>query len=299
VQDELLGDRRCRPFPEMSRSLSNTSSDAMDRTNVQHDEPLLLLLAAASFVEAASEVYSRNLLQHFRGDVEVSDWLVHHWEPEELRHGKVLRAYIASVWPEFDWRRAYERFHREYVTRCTVEELEPTRGLEMVARCVVETGTASLYRAIRDFSRDPALKSIAGMIHRDEVRHYKHFFRYFRKYQLAERNSRRQILNVLARRTLEMRLENAECGIRHTVKERYQECSSDPRVFREMQARVTALVRTTYPFGMGCKMLLKPLALPTPLAAIAGTAISLVARGYLLRHEHWRFASRWSKSRRI
>jgi hypothetical protein len=47
---------------------------------------------------------------------------------------------------------------------------------EMIARCVVESGTSSYYSAIRDAANEPVLKEIAGRIAADEFRHYKLFF---------------------------------------------------------------------------------------------------------------------------
>ena len=51
-----------------------------------------------------------------------------------------------------------------------------SRRAEMVARCVVESGTSSYYSAIRDATDEPVLKEIAGRIAADEYRHYKLFY---------------------------------------------------------------------------------------------------------------------------
>jgi hypothetical protein len=47
---------------------------------------------------------------------------------------------------------------------------------EMIARCVVESGTSSFYSAIRDAAEEPVLKEVAGRIAADEFRHYKLFY---------------------------------------------------------------------------------------------------------------------------
>ena len=70
---------------------------------VRDDDALFLLVASASFVESGSDTYTGNLLQRFEGDEEVGAWLREHWEPEELEDGRMLKAYVAQVWPEFDW----------------------------------------------------------------------------------------------------------------------------------------------------------------------------------------------------
>ena len=51
-----------------------------------------------------------------------------------------------------------------------------SRRGEMIARCVVESGTSSYYSAIRDATEEPVLKEIAGRIAADEYRHYKLFY---------------------------------------------------------------------------------------------------------------------------
>lgn len=137
-------------------------------------------MACASFVESGSDLYTQNLVDFFRGDDEVTAWLTHQWEAEELQHGRALRAYVSHVWPEFDWEGAYRSFLEEYATYCKVELLAPTRGLELAARCVIETGTASYYRALARSTTEPVLRDLASRIAADEVSHYKHFYRFFR-----------------------------------------------------------------------------------------------------------------------
>jgi hypothetical protein len=46
----------------------------------------------------------------------------------------------------------------------------------MISRCVVESGTSSLYSALRDAAEEPVLKEVAGRIAADEFRHYRLFY---------------------------------------------------------------------------------------------------------------------------
>jgi hypothetical protein len=64
----------------------------------------------------------------------------------------------------------------------------------MAARCVVEMGTETYYRAIHALSDEPVLGRLVGIIQRDEVRHYKHFYRYFSKYNDIEHKNRAAVL---------------------------------------------------------------------------------------------------------
>lgn len=131
-------------IPVLPWRLEELDFSKLQPERVRDDETLFFLLVTSSFVEAASDLYTRNLIEYYAGDREVSDWLANHWEHEELQHGRALRAYICAVWPQFDWARANAGFFAEYSAMCTLDAFEPTRGLEMAARCVVETGTSSL-----------------------------------------------------------------------------------------------------------------------------------------------------------
>jgi hypothetical protein len=234
----------------------------IDRRRAATNEDLLLLLCAASFIESGTDLYTSNLTAYFDGDPEVSAWLNDEWEPEELQHGRALKAYINHVWPEFDWDTSFRNFFEEYSTTCSVEEFEKTRALEMVARCVVETGTATLYRAINECSDEPVLKEITDHIRTDEVRHYKHFFKYFKKYNLIEGNGRLAVLGALLRRVIEIKSEDSEIALRHVFATRYPERAHDTEYNRARTARISSLVRRNLSADMCVKMLLKPLDIP-------------------------------------
>src|SRR4030095_12686150 len=163
-------------------SLDDIALDDVDVERGRPREERFLLLAGASFVESASDLYTRNLVDQFRGDAEVSSWLVRDWEPQELQHGHALRAYVNRVWPALDRQGACAAFFAEHSRCCTVEELEPTPGLELAARCVVEMGTSTYYAAIGAICEEPVLGDLVGAIQRDEVSHYKHFYHFFNKY---------------------------------------------------------------------------------------------------------------------
>ncbi|WP_042297541.1 ferritin-like domain-containing protein [Paraburkholderia bannensis] len=234
----------------------------IDRQRAAANEDLLLLLCASSFIESGSDLYTSNLSVFFNGDPEVSDWLNNEWEHEEMQHGRALKTYINYVWPEFDWDTAFRNFFEEYSKTCSFEEFEKTRALEMVARCVVETGTATLYRAIGECSDEPVLKEITDNIRSDEVRHYKHFFKYFKKYNQVEGQGRLAVLGALMRRVMEIKNEDSEIALRHVFAVRYPDRVQDAAYNRELTARVNKLVRHNLSADMCVKMLLKPLNLP-------------------------------------
>ena len=232
------------------------------------NEDLLLLVCSASFVESGSDLYTGNLTEFFSDDAEVSEWLNRAWEPEEMQHGRVLKTYIQHVWPDFDWESAFQRFFAEYSRTCLISNFEKTRGLEMVARCVIETGTATLYRAIEEESSEPVLQQIAALVSADEVRHYKHFYKYFKRYQDSEGQSRLTVLRTLARRLMEIRNEDSEIALRHVLITLYPERADDANYLRQRIDRATSLIRRKLSADMCIKMLVKPLDLPARAQAL-------------------------------
>jgi hypothetical protein len=250
---------------------------------VRADENLFYLASCASFVESGSDLYTQNLVDFFRGDDEIASWLHDHWEPEELQHGQALRAYVNHVWPEFDWEGAYRGFLEEYATYCKVELLAPTRALEMAARCVIETGTATYYRALARSTSEPVLRDLASRIAADEVNHYKHFYRYFRRYREQEGVGRARVLATISRRTLEMKSEDADCAIRHVARARVPEHADDAAYVQRLSARMNHTVRTNLKPGATLKMLMRPLELPAMLQTMIQFPIEQFMRHVFLR----------------
>jgi hypothetical protein len=55
------------------------------------------MLAAASLVEINSDLYTRNLLEYFHDDTDVTNWLMQDWQHEEIQHWAALRLYVNTV----------------------------------------------------------------------------------------------------------------------------------------------------------------------------------------------------------
>ncbi|SHI34947.1 ferritin-like domain-containing protein [Pollutimonas bauzanensis] len=260
-------------------TLGEVPFQAIDLSQIKDQENLFYLVAAASFVEIASDLYTDNLIHYFKGDEEVIAWLESRWRPEEVRHGHVLRAYVNHVWPEFDWQQAYSAFYAEYSPLCTPDNFEASRSLEMVARCIVETGTATFYQALTQQTTEPVLAGIAARIRADEIGHYKYFYRYFRLYNGKEAPGRLRILGAIKRRLLEARNDDAECALWHAYLVRQPEAHADKAAFRALRSRLGKQVRRHYPLDMAVKMLLRPLSLPDAVTRLLqGPLARLTAR---------------------
>ncbi len=266
--------------------LEDIPFDTIELPKIRGREDMMFLLGAASFIEFASDTYAGNLAEFFRDEPDIAAWLSQHWEPEEVQHGRALRAYVEAVWPEFEWQRAYDDFFVEYSKLCGTEGYESTCGLEMAARCVVETGTSTAYKAIRDFADEPVLVRLVEHIRSDEVRHYKHFLQFFDRYHAREKNSRLRVLRSLKNRLVESRHSDFEIGLWYAYRTRYPDERRDGKGFTTMQSRIARKVRDHYPAGQAIRMLLKPLRLPAFLSSMIQPMLSpigLVIRQVLLR----------------
>ena len=264
-----------------SWSVDDIPYHALAYDQVRDDQRLFHILASASFIEITSDLYTHNLVEFFHDDREIVEWLGGRWEREELQHGAALKRYVQTAWPDFNWEAAYKLFIAEYSRCCTVERLASTKTLEMAARCVVETGTATFYRMLSDLSREPVLKRLAAEISADEVRHYKHFYRYFQRYRSLEQPSRVAILRTLLNRAAEIEAEDAFYAFKAVFRvcnpdAEFQKC--DYAAYRDSAVQLT---KGHFPHGMAVKMLLKPLDLNPMVGRAMLPAITSATRLFL------------------
>lgn len=235
---------------------------AIDREALDGDEAIFYLVAAASFVEYAADLYTTNLVEYYRADADLSAWLRDRWQWQELQHGASLRSYVEAAWPDFDWPAAYADFYAEYAALCKVENFKPGHAEELAARCIVETGTASLYRMLRDATREPVLKALAQRIYSDEVHHYKTFYRHERRYCTDGHVPRRRIALALLRRGIETRQEDSFIALKHIWRHCHPHRTFRDAELRPIYRKVRALARRHWPYPLTANMVLAPLDLP-------------------------------------
>ena len=266
-----------RPPARRHWSLDDIPWHAIQRDAVTRTEALFYLLASASLMESGTDLYTENLIDYFADDEEVTSWLENYWLPEELQHGRALRRYVEVAWPEFDWEPARRRFVEEFRPYCDTS-LEAIRSLEMASRCVVEMGTASYYRTLSRASPDPVLAMLTRRIAEDEVRHYKHFYRYFRKYRDTERPGRAAVLPALWRRLKMTGGDDSFIVLKHVYNAHHPGEPFDIRVYRRVRRACRDLVRNHFPHEMSVRMLLKPLDLGPRSQRIVVPVIAALAR---------------------
>jgi hypothetical protein len=258
---EIVADARIsvRRYPGRHWSIDDIPWHAVDRSAIAGCEEFFYLVAAASFMEWTTDLYTRNLIDFFVGDEEVTQWLERHWLTEELQHGRSLRRYVETAWPEFDWPSVYRSFVDEFRAYCQPEGLEAARALEMASRCVVETGTAVYYTTLSRASPEPVLTLLARRIADDEIRHYKHFYRFFRKYREMEKLGPGAVLPALWRRLRMTGGEDSFVVLKHVYQATRPDARFDKHTYRALRRRGRHLVRRHFPYEMSVKMLLRPL----------------------------------------
>jgi hypothetical protein len=160
-------------------TLETIAWDRFDASKV--DPEILRNIKAAAMVERNGGDYGIYLGRVFADDPEFMK-LVNVWVEEEVQHGMALGRWAELADPTWDFDTAFERFRAGY--QLPLEAVESVRGSqagEMMARCIVETGTSSYYSALKDATGEPVLKQICTKIAADEFRHYKLFYDHMRR----------------------------------------------------------------------------------------------------------------------
>jgi hypothetical protein len=141
------------------------------------DPELVRIVKAASLVEHNGAAYAHHLCRIFADDPEFQAQ-ARRWGDEEVQHGEALARWAALADPDFDFAAALARFQAGYqVDFDSDRSRRGSRAGEMIARCVVETGTSSYYTALREAAREPVLQEICRNIAADELRHYRLFYK--------------------------------------------------------------------------------------------------------------------------
>lgn len=160
------------------------------------DSDLLAIAKAASLVEYNARDYAHYLSNVFSGDREFQQ-AMQDWAAEEVQHGEALGRWAMHADPSFDFAKASARYSAGY--RINMDAQQSIRGSkagELIARCIVETGTSSYYTAVADSCEEPVLKAICRNIAADELRHYKLFYGHLKRYIDRDALNRLQRLRI-------------------------------------------------------------------------------------------------------
>ncbi|APV49258.1 hypothetical protein BWI17_05920 [Betaproteobacteria bacterium GR16-43] len=223
------------------------------------DRVLFYAAAVSSFLETSVPLYTRELRRMFDADPEFLQWLDETWEPEESGHGLQMRELLARRWPEYRWEDAYAAFLAEYTSYCGPHLLRATPARELLSRCVTECQAAMLYRALSAYSSDPEISTLFRHMYEDEVRHYKVFFREFRRYRAAERLGAIEVTRALFGRRGQAQAEDAGTALRYVNYGYSRDLPFAPLEADGATALAREALRAHFPSEPARRMLLKPL----------------------------------------
>ena len=177
-----------------SWTLETIDWDRFDASKV--DPEILRNIKAAALVERNGGDYGTYLGRVFADDLQFMD-SVNTWVTEEVQHGMALGRWATLADPAWDFDAAFQRFRDGYKLPLDAQHsVRGSRAGEMMARCIVETGTSSYYSALKDATDEPVLKQVCARIAADEFRHYKLFYEHLRRCLQRDRLSRWRRLRI-------------------------------------------------------------------------------------------------------
>lgn len=172
--------------------------DRFDRAKV--DPGIVPLVKAAAMVERNGYDYATYLCNVFHDDPDFQQ-AARNWAVEEVQHGEALGRWAMLADPSWDYRAAFARFRDGY--KIPLEADHSVRGSrtgELIARCMVETGTSSYYTALGEGTEEPVLKQVCQLVAADEYRHFKLFYDHMRRYLAREKISLFERMRIAAGR---------------------------------------------------------------------------------------------------
>jgi len=150
------------------------------------DPEVVPLVKAAAMVERNGDDYALYLKGVFHDDPDFQQ-AADNWAVEEVQHGDALGRWASLADPSFDYPAAFARYRAGYKIDIKADaSVRGSRTGELVARCMVETGTSSHYTALGDATEEPVLREICRLIAADEYRHFKLFYDHMKRYLARE-----------------------------------------------------------------------------------------------------------------
>jgi hypothetical protein len=166
--------------------IDDVAWERFDRSKL--DPSLIALVKAAAMVERNGPDYGTYLARVFKDDpalVAATD----NWSAEEVQHGDALGRWAMLADPAWDFEAAFARYKTGYRLPLLDADtsVRGSRTGELIARCIVESGTSSYYSAVADATDEPVLKEVCRLIAADEFRHFKLFYDHMKRYLKRER----------------------------------------------------------------------------------------------------------------
>ncbi len=167
------------------------------------DPEIVRLVKSAAMVERNGVEYAAYLCRVFREDPPFCNACTN-WAVEEVQHGDALGRWAELADPAWRFSEAFDRYRTEYkLPLDTDTSVRGSKTGELIARCMVETGTSSYYTALADATAEPVLQQVCRLIAADEYRHFKLFYDHMRRYLARERIGILRRLRIAAGRITE------------------------------------------------------------------------------------------------
>ncbi len=203
------------------------------------DPDLLKIVKAAALVEYNASDYATYLCNVFPDDAGFRED-IRAWAVEETQHGAALGAWAERADPNFNFNDAFVRYTAGYRIDIAVQEsVRGSRTGELIARCIVETGTSSYYDVLANATEEPVLKALCRHIVADELRHYKLFHTYLQRYVASNELGRFKRLKIGLSRIMES--EDDELAFA------YYAANTSPTAIYNRQTYTTAYMARAYP----------------------------------------------------
>jgi hypothetical protein len=258
---------------------------AWDRFEATKVNPELIpMVKAAAMVERNGRDYALYLGRVFNDDPDFRD-AADRWAEEEVQHGDALGKWATLADPTWDYAASFARYRAGYQIPLDVDaSVRGSRTGELIARCMVETGTSSYYTALAEATEEPVLRQVCKLIAADEYRHFKLFYDHMRRYLVREHIGVLRRLRIALGRIGES--EDDELAFAY-------HCGNEPETAEYQHARCSAAYMARaigfYRFHhieRGTGMVLKAVGLP-PRGRLSDVAARLAWR--LLRRRQHRF----------
>ena len=177
---------------------------AWDRFDPSKVDPAIVpLVKAAAMVERNGIDYAIYLKNVFSQDPDFR-MATDNWAVEEVQHGDALGKWSMLADPSWDYEGSFARYKAGYQVPIDVDfSVRGSLTGELIARCMVETGTSSYYTALADATDEPVLEQVCRLIAADEYRHFKLFYDHMKRYLGREKLGMAKRLRIAAGRITE------------------------------------------------------------------------------------------------
>lgn len=177
---------------------------AWDRFDPSKVDPAIVpLVKAAAMVERNGIDYAIYLKNVFSQDPDFR-MATDNWAVEEVQHGDALGKWSMLADPSWDYEGSFARYKAGYQVPIDVDfSVRGSLTGELIARCMVETGTSSYYTALGDATDEPVLEQVCRLIAADEYRHFKLFYDHMKRYLGREKLGMAKRLRIAAGRITE------------------------------------------------------------------------------------------------